>query len=71
MIATYGTNFFVNTNILTLIMIFSPNETCEEVVITIQFDLDPNFVVFHHIIRLLFILFAVSFILKLLNKLKN
>jgi len=52
-------------------MIFSPNETCEEVVITIQFDLDPNFVVFHHIIRLLFILFAVSFILKLLNKLKN
>ena len=34
----------------------------------IAFDLDPNFVAFHHIIRLLMILFTVPIILKLIKK---
>jgi len=34
----------------------------------IAFDLDPEFVSFHHIIRLLMILFTVPMIVKILNK---
>ena len=37
-------------------------------IIAIAFDLDPNFVAFHHIIRLLMILFTVPIILKLIKK---
>jgi len=39
-----------------------------EAVIAIAFDLDPNFVAFHHIIRLLMILFTVPVILRLIDK---
>ncbi|MDC0616274.1 AbrB family transcriptional regulator [Candidatus Pelagibacter sp.] len=35
------------------------------------FDLDPNFVAFHHIIRLLMILFIVPVILKIIGKKLN
>ena len=68
LIAAYVATFFVDTNILTLILSFSPGGIYEVAVIAIAFDLDPEFVAFHHIIRLLFILFTVPIILRLLSK---
>ena len=65
--AAYFATFFVDTNILTLILSFSPGGIYEVAVIAIAFDLDPEFVAFHHIIRLLFILFTIPIILKVLN----
>ena len=47
-----------------------PGGIYEVAVIAIAFDLDPDFVSFHHIIRLLMILFFVPLILKLINKKK-
>ena len=69
-IAAYVATFFVDTNILTLILSFSPGGIYEVAVIAIAFDLEPDFVAFHHIIRLLFILFMVPIILKMINKFK-
>ena len=71
LIAAYVATFFVDTNILTLILSFSPGGIYEVAVIAIAFDLDPDFVAFHHIIRLLFILFTVPIILRLLEKIKK
>ena len=71
LIAAYIATFFVDTNILTLILSFSPGGIYEVAVIAIAFDLEPDFVAFHHIIRLLFILFTIPLILKLLNKFKK
>ena len=71
LVAAYIATFFVDTNILTLILSFSPGGIYEVAVIAIAFDLDPDFVAFHHIIRLLFILFTVPIILKILEKLKK
>jgi membrane AbrB-like protein len=70
LIAAYVATFFVDTNILTLILSFSPGGIYEVAVIAIAFDLEPDFVAFHHIIRLLFILFTIPVILRLLNKFK-
>ena len=70
LVAAYIATFFVDTNILTLILSFSPGGIYEVAVIAIAFDLEPDFVAFHHIIRLLFILFIVPVILKLVNKFK-
>ena len=66
--AAYVSTFFVDTNILTLILSFSPGGIYEVAVIAIAFDLEPDFVAFHHIIRLLMILFTVPVILKLIKK---
>ncbi len=71
LIAAYVATFFVDTNILTLILSFSPGGIYEVAVIAIAFDLDPDFVAFHHIIRLLFILFTVPIFLKILEKFKK
>ena len=71
LIATYVATFFVDLNILTLILSFSPGGIYEVAVIAIAFDLDPDFVAFHHIIRLLFILFTVPIILKIFDKIKK
>ena len=71
LVAAYVATFFVDTNILTLILSFSPGGIYEVAVIAIAFDLEPDFVAFHHIIRLLFILFTVPIFLKLLNKFKK
>ena len=71
LLAAYAATFFVDTNILTLILSFSPGGIYEVAVIAIAFDLDPDFVAFHHIIRLLFILFTVPIILKILNRFKK
>ena len=69
--AAYVATFFVDTNILALILSFSPGGIYEVAVIAIAFDLDPDFVAFHHIIRLLFILFTVPIFLRILEKLKR
>ena len=71
LLAAYVATFFVDTNILTLILSFSPGGIYEVAVIAIAFDLDPDFVAFHHIIRLLFILFTVPLFLKVLEKIKK
>ena len=68
LIAAYFATFFVDTNFLTLILSFSPGGIYEVAVIAIAFDLEPDFVAFHHIIRLLMILFIVPVILKLIDK---
>ena len=70
-VAAYVATFFVDTNILTLILSFSPGGIYEVAVIAIAFDLDPDFVAFHHIIRLLFILFTVPIFLRVLEKIKK
>ena len=70
LVAAYIATFFVDTSILTLILSFSPGGIYEVAVIAIAFDLEPDFVAFHHIIRLLFILFMVPVILKLVSKFK-
>ncbi len=69
--AAYVATFFVETNILTLILSYSPGGIYEVAVIAIAFDLDPDFVAFHHIIRLLFILFTVPVFLRVLEKIKK
>ena len=69
--AAYVATFFVDTNILTLILSFSPGGIYEVAVIAIAFDLDPDFVAFHHIIRLLFILFTVPVFLRIIEKIKK
>ena len=69
--AAYVATFFVDTNILTLILSFSPGGIYEVAVIAIAFDLDPDFVAFHHIIRLLFILFTVPVFLRVIEKIKR
>ena len=68
LLAAYASTFFVETNFLTLILSFSPGGIYEVAVIAIAYDLEPDFVAFHHIIRLLMILFVVPVILKLIKK---
>ena len=68
--AAYIATFFVDTNFFSLILSFCPGGIYEVAVIAIAFDLEPDFVAFHHIIRLLFILFIVPVILRLLDKLR-
>ena len=67
-IAAICSSYFVDTNFLTLLLSFCPGGIYEVAVIAIAFNLDPNFVAFHHIIRLLMILFTVPIILKLIYK---
>ena len=66
--AAFIATIFVDNNFLTLILSFCPGGIYEVAVIAIAFDLEPDFVAFHHIIRLLMILFVVPIILKLISK---
>ena len=68
LLAAIVATYFVDTNFLTLLLSFSPGGIYEVAVIAIAFDLDPNFVAFHHIIRLLMILFTVPVIFKIIGK---
>ncbi len=70
LIAACIATFFVDNNFLSLILSFCPGGIYEVAVIAIAFDLEPDFVAFHHIIRLLFILFVVPVILRLIEKTK-
>ena len=58
----------IDKNFFTLLLSYCPGGIYEVAVIAIFFDLDPEFVSFHHIIRLLMILFAVPIILKIISK---
>ncbi len=72
-IAAIAAGYFVENNFLTLLLSYCPGGIYEVAVIAIALDLDPNFVAFHHIIRLLIILFIIPVILRIINKsnLKN
>ena len=67
-IAAVIAGYFVENNFLTLLLSYCPGGIYEVAVIAITFNLDPNFVTFHHIIRLLMILFTVPVILRLIDK---
>ena len=71
LIAAYVATFFVDNNFLTLVLSFCPGGIYEVAVIAIAFELEPDFVSFHHIIRLLFILFTIPIILRIINKSKK
>ena len=71
LLAAIVATYFVDTNFLTLLLSFSPGGIYEVAVIAIAFDLDPNFVAFHHIVRLLMILFTVPVILRIIGKKLN
>ncbi len=58
----------IEKNFFTLLLSYCPGGIYEVAVIAIFFDLDPEFVSFHHIMRLLMILFAVPLILKIISK---
>ncbi len=72
-VAAIVAGYFVENNFLTLLLSYCPGGIYEVAVIAIAFNLDPNFVAFHHIIRLLIILFIIPVILRIINKsnLKN
>ena len=58
----------IDKNFFTLLLSYCPGGIYEVAVIAIFFDLDPEFVSFHHIIRLLMILLIVPVILRFLKK---
>ena len=69
-IAAYLASFFIEKNFFTLLLSYCPGGIYEVAVIAIFFNLDPEFVSFHHIIRLLMILFVVPIMLKFIYKKK-
>ena len=69
-LAAIAASYFVDNSFLSLLLSYCPGGIYEVAVIAIAFDLDPNFVAFHHIIRLLMILFTVPIIIKILDKKK-
>ena len=71
LIAAFVAGLFIDKNFFTLLLSYCPGGIYEVAVIAIFFDLDPEFVSFHHIIRLLLILFIVPLILKLMEKRQN
>ena len=68
LLAAYVASLIIDKNIFTLILSYCPGGIYEVAVIAIFFNLDPEFVSFHHIIRLLMILFIVPVILKIIRK---
>jgi membrane AbrB-like protein len=68
LLAAYAASLVIEKNFFTLILSYCPGGIYEVAVIAIFFDLDPEFVAFHHIIRLLMILFIVPIILKFIEK---
>ena len=69
-VAALVAGFVIDKNFFTLLLSYCPGGIYEVAVIAIFFDLDPEFVSFHHIIRLLMILFVVPVILKVIGKKK-
>ena len=67
-IAALVASLIIDKNFFTLLLSYCPGGIYEVAVIAIFFDLDPEFVSFHHIIRLLMILFIVPVILKVISK---
>ena len=69
-IAAFAAGFVIDKNFFTLLLSYCPGGIYEVAVIAIYFDLDPEFVSFHHIIRLLIILFVVPIFVKKLKRKK-
>ena len=69
--AAFVASLVIDKNFFTLLLSYCPGGIYEVAVIAIFFDLDPEFVSFHHIIRLLMILFVVPLILKFIYKNKK
>ena len=67
LLAAYVASLVIDKNFFTLLLSYCPGGIYEVAVIAIFFNLDPEFVSFHHIIRLLLILFIVPIILRILN----
>ena len=67
-VAAIVAGLVINKNFFTLLLSYCPGGIYEVAVIAIFFNLDPEFVSFHHIIRLLMILFIVPVILRFLKK---
>ena len=67
-IAAFAASLVIDKNFFTLLLSYCPGGIYEVAVIAIFFNLDPEFVSFHHIIRLLMILFVVPIILRFLKK---
>jgi len=67
-IAAFVAGLIIDKNFFTLLLSYCPGGIYEVAVIAIFFDLDPEFVSFHHIIRLLMILFIVPIMLKIIGK---
>tara|TARA_Y100000590_G_scaffold172188_1_gene196939 strand:+ start:43 stop:1116 length:1074 start_codon:yes stop_codon:yes gene_type:complete len=67
-VAAIAAGYFVENNFLSLLLSYCPGGIYEVAVIAIAFDLDPNFVAFHHIVRLLMILFMVPVIIRFIDK---
>ena len=66
--AAFVAGLVIDKNFFTLLLSYCPGGIYEVAVIAIFFDLDPEFVSFHHIIRLLMILFIVPLMLKIIEK---
>ena len=64
-IAALVAGFFIDKNFFTLLLSYCPGGIYEVAVIAIFFNLDPEFVSFHHIIRLLIILFVVPIFVRM------
>ena len=67
-VASFAASLIIDKNFFTLLLSYCPGGIYEVAVIAIFFNLDPEFVSFHHIIRLLMILFVVPVILRFLRK---
>ena len=67
-LAAYAASLIIDKNFFTLLLSYCPGGIYEVAVIAIFFDLDPEFVSFHHIIRLLMILLIVPLILRIIEK---
>jgi len=68
LVAAYVASMIIDKNFFTLLLSYCPGGIYEVAVIAIFFNLDPEFVSFHHIIRLLMILFIVPLILRIIEK---
>ena len=70
-VAALAASLIIDKNFFTLLLSYCPGGIYEVAVIAIFFDLDPEFVSFHHIIRLLMILFIVPLIMRIISKKPN
>ena len=68
LLAAFAASLIIDKNFFTLLLSYCPGGIYEVAVIAIFFNLDPEFVSIHHIIRLLMILFVVPVILRFLKK---
>ena len=68
LLAACVAGMLIDKNFFTLLLSYCPCVFYEVAVIAIFFNLDPEFVAFHHIIRLLMILFIVPVILRIIEK---